>query len=42
MLLLLHGEVILFESLLKLLGVVALLAIIVYIAWDSVGRGKRN
>ena len=40
--LLLHGEVILFESLLKLLSVAVLLAIIVYVAWDSVGRGKRN
>ena len=40
--LLLHGEVILFESLLKLLGVAALLALIVYIAWDAVGWGKRN
>ena len=40
--LLLHGEVILFESLLKLLGVVLLLVIIVYVAWDAVGWGKRN
>ena len=40
--LLLHGEVILFEHLLKLLGVALLLALIVYIAWDLVGRGKRN
>ena len=40
--LLLHGEGILFESLLKLLGVAVLLALIVYVAWDSVGRGKRN
>jgi hypothetical protein len=40
--LLLHGEVVLFEQLLKLLGVVALLALIVYVAWDAVGWGKRN
>ena len=40
--LLLHGEAILIEQLLKLLGVVALVALIFYIAWDSVGRGKRN
>ena len=40
--LLLHGEAILFEQLLKLLGVAVLLALIVYVAWDAVGRGKRN
>ena len=40
--LLLHGEGVLFEALLKLLGVVALVALVVYIAWDSVGWGKRN
>jgi hypothetical protein len=40
--LLLHGEGILFEGLLKLPGGVALLALVLYIAWDSVGWGKRN
>ena len=40
--LLLHGEGILFESLLKLLGGAALVAIVLYVAWDSVGWGKRN
>ena len=39
---LLHGEAVLFEELSKLLGVAALLALIVYVAWDAVGRGKRN
>ena len=40
--LLLHGEAILFERLLKLLGGVALVALVFYVAWKSVGWGKRN
>jgi hypothetical protein len=40
--LLLHGEAILIEGLLKLLGGVALVALVLYVAWDSVGWGKRN
>jgi hypothetical protein len=39
---LLHGEAILLERLLKLLGGVALVALILYVAWNSVGWGKRN
>lgn len=40
--LLLHGEGILFWALVKLLGGVALVALILYVAWDSVRWGKRN
>jgi hypothetical protein len=40
--LLLHGEAVLFERLLKLLGVLVLLALILYLAWGAAGRGKRN
>jgi len=40
--LLLHGEGILFEQLVNLLGVVILVALVVYVAWDAVGWGKRN
>ncbi len=40
--LLLHGEGILFDALLKLLGGVALVALVVYVAWDSVRWGRRN
>ena len=40
--LLLHGEAILFEQLFELLGVVALVALILYAVWDWVGRGKGN
>jgi hypothetical protein len=40
--LLLHGEGILFEGLLKLLGGAALVALVLYIAWDAVRWGKRN
>ena len=40
--LLLHGEGILFDSLLKTLGGVALVALVFYVAWRSVEWGKRN
>ena len=40
--LLLHGEAILIEWLLKLLGVVALFVIGLYIVWRAVGWGNRN
>jgi hypothetical protein len=40
--LLLHGEALLFERLLKPLGVILLPAVGLYIVWSAVGRGKRN
>ena len=40
--LLLHGEAILFERLGELLGVVALVALILYAAWHSIRWGNRN
>jgi len=40
--LLLHGEGIFFERLLKLLVVVALVAMALYVVWRSGGRGKGN
>ncbi|HEX7956400.1 MAG TPA: hypothetical protein VF508_05615 [Pyrinomonadaceae bacterium] len=39
---LLHGEALLIDGLLKLLGGVALLALVGYVAWRSVEWGKRN
>ena len=40
--LLLHGEAILVEWLLKLLGVVALFVLGLYVVWRAVRPGKRN
>jgi hypothetical protein len=40
--LLLHGEAILFERLLEGLGGLALVALVLYVAWRSVEWGKRN
>jgi hypothetical protein len=40
--LLLHGEAILFENLLKMLVVVAIVAVAFYAMWRSGGPGKRN
>jgi hypothetical protein len=42
MVLLLHGEALLFDQLLKLFGGVALVALVFYVAWRSVEWGKRN
>ena len=40
--LLLHGEGLLFDALLKGLGGLALVALVFYVAWRSVEWGKRN
>jgi hypothetical protein len=40
--LLLHGEGILFDALLKLLGAAAPVALVIYVAWDAVNWGRRN
>jgi hypothetical protein len=38
----LHGEAVLAGQLLKLVGGLALLALVFYVAWAAVGRGRRN
>ena len=38
----LHGEALLLEGLLKLVGGVGLVALVLYVAWRSVEWGKRN
>lgn len=38
----LHGEAVLAGELLKLVGGLALLALVSYVAWEAVGRGRGN